>query len=485
MIPAIHMSDFYKTDHRRQYPDGTEMVYSNLTARTSRVAGVDRVVVFGLQYLIKEYLIDRFTSEFFFRPKAQVVARYKRRLDAALGKDAVSMDHIEALHDLGYLPVRIKALPEGTRCPIRVPFMTIQNTDPRFFWVTNFLETLICNVIWHPMTSATIAFEYRRLLQQYANDTSDLVDFPAWQGHDFSMRGHTSFESSCVSGAAHLLSFTGTDTIPAIDWLEQYYGANCEAEVIGGSVPATEHSVMCFGNKQNEYDTYRRLITEVYPKGLLSIVSDTYDYWKVVAVTLRELRDVILARDGKIVIRPDSGDDPVAIVCGDPKADVGTPACAGTVEMLWNIFGGTTNVKGYRQLDPHIGVIYGDSITLDRCEAICRGLKQKGYASTNIVFGIGSYTYQMVTRDTFGFAMKATAGIVKGERVEIFKDPLTDDGIKRSAKGLLRVNADLTLSQQVSVEEEEDGLLQTVFENGALKVEYTLADVRYRLLSQL
>ena len=185
MIPAIEMSDFYKTDHRRQYPKGTEMVYSNLTARTSRLPGVEKIVVFGLQYFLKEYLIRRFNKGFFHRPKRVVLEEYRQRLDTSLGVGAVPLDHIAALHDRGYWPVRIKALPEGTRCPIRVPFLTIRNTHPDFFWVTNFLETILCNVLWHPITAATIAFQYRQLFERYAKETSDMPEFVSWQGHDF------------------------------------------------------------------------------------------------------------------------------------------------------------------------------------------------------------------------------------------------------------------------------------------------------------
>ncbi len=480
MTPAIHMSDFYKTGHPFQYPDNTDGVYSNLTARGSRLPGVDHVVVFGIQYFIKEYLVTRFQRDFFDRPKHEVVAQYKRRLDNALGVGAVTMQHIEALHDLGYLPVRIKALPEGSVCPLRVPLLTIVNTHPEFYWVTNFLETIMSNVIWHPITSATIAHEYRKLLDKYAAETSDLPEFVQWQGHDFSMRGHSSFESSCASGAAHLLSFTGTDTIPAIDWLEQYYLADSDKELIGGSVPATEHSVMCMGGQETEVETFERLITQVYPKGIVSIVSDTWDYWKILTQTLQILKPLIMARDGKVVIRPDSG-DPVKIICGDPKAPFDSPESLGTIRLLWNIFGGTVNSKGFKQLDPHIGCIYGDSITFERAQAILAGLKLKGFASTNIVFGIGSYTYQYVTRDTFGFAIKATSGVIDGKRIAIFKDPKTDDGVKKSARGLLRVNPDYTVSEDVDENEEMEGLLQIVYADGHYHHTQSLAEIRWRL----
>ena len=484
MIQPILYKDFYKTDHRRQYPAGTQEVYSNLTARGSRIPGVEQVVVFGIQAFVKKILIDSFNKGFFEVPKKEAVAKYKRRMDHSLGKDAIPVQHIEDLHDLGYLPVCIKALPEGSLCPLRIPLLTIRNTKPEFFWLTNFLETILSCETWHSITSATIAWEYRKLLSRFAHKTSDLTDFVPWQGHDFSMRGQTCLEAAAASGAAHLLSFTGTDTIPAIDWLETYYGADCTQEMIGGSVPATEHSVMCLGGMETEKETFERLITELYPSGVVSIVSDTWDYWKVLNEVVRSLKEKIMARDGKVVIRPDSG-DPVKIICGDPTAPEGSLQNKGTIRILWDLFGGTVNSKGYKQLDPHIGCIYGDSITLDRCKNILTILESQGFASTNLVFGIGSYTYQGVTRDTFGFAVKATHGVINGKGVDIFKDPVTDDGLKRSARGLLRVNEDMTLSQNVFPEEENQGLLETVFLDGKLVKEYSLAQIRKRLLGKL
>lgn len=475
----ILLKDFYKTDHRRQYPEGTEFVYSNLTARTSRMDGVDKTVVFGIQYFVQEYLVNQFYEGFFNKPKDQVIGEYKRRMDTSLGPNAVNVKHLEDLHDLGYLPIKLKALPEGSVVPLKTPVLTVINTNPKFFWLTNFLETLISCVLWHPMTSATIAHEYRKVLDKYAEKTSDIPEFVQWQGHDFSMRGHTSIESASVSGAGHLLSFTGTDTIPAIDFLEAYYEANAEKELIGGSVPATEHSVMCLGGNETEQQTFDRLITQVYPEGIVSIVSDTWDYWHTLSVIVPNLKETIMKRNGKVVIRPDSG-DPVEILCG--AAYESNPfKMKGTVEHLWDVFGGTVNSKGYKQLDSHIGVIYGDSITLERAEQICKRLEAKGFASTNVVFGIGSYTYQHVTRDTLGFAMKATYGVVNGNPIDIYKDPKTDSGVKKSAKGLLKVNSDYTLSQQVSKAEEDTGLLETVFENGVITKITTLAEIRKRL----
>lgn len=486
----IHLTDGYKTGHRPQYPNKTTLVYSNFTARGTRIPEITHVVVFAIQYWVRRYLINEFDREFFGKPKSEVVGKYKRRLDHYLGIDAVSVDHIEALHDLQHLPLVIKALPEGSVVPIRVPFLTIENTLPEFFWLTNFLETMLSTVIWHPITVASIAYEYRKRLQKAAHETSDMLDFVQWQGHDFSMRGQTSIESALVAGSAHLLSFTGTDTLPAIDFLEEYYGANVEEELVGGSVAATEHSVMCFGGKESEIDTFRRLITEVYPKGIVSIVSDTWDYWGVLTKLLPQLKETIMDRDGKVVIRPDSG-DPVKILCGDPDAPTGSPEEKGTIEVLWDLFGGTINSKGYKQLDGHIGAIYGDSITLDRCSEILARLAQKKFASTNVVFGIGSYTYQYVTRDTFGMAVKATAGYVDGEPIHAYKDPKTDNGLKKSARGWISVvetpYEEFSMVDQLNDDSHLMSLskLKEVFRDGWVENAYGLRGIRRRLLETL
>lgn len=484
-MSTLHLSDGYKVDHRNQYPTGTELVYSNWTPRTSRVEGIDEVVFFGLQYFIKKYIIEEFDTEFFGKPKEEVIENYKRRIGTYLGPDAIKYEHVEALHDLGYLPIEIKAVPEGTLVPLRTAMFTMKNTLPEFFWLTNFLETIMSCVIWMPCTSATMALQYRKILNRFAFETGGDSDFVNWQAHDFSFRGMAGLEAAMMSGAGHLLSFTGTDTIPAIDFLEKYYNANSDTELIGGSVPATEHSVMCMGTQDDETGTFRRLIKETYPTGIVSIVSDTWDFWKVITEYVPELKNDILNRDGKVVIRPDSG-DPIKIICGDPDAEAGSPAFKGAVECLWETFGGTKTEMGFNLLDEHIGLIYGDSITLERCTIICQQLKEKGFASTNVVFGIGSYTYQYVTRDTFGFAMKATYGEVLGEGREIFKNPKTDNGTKKSAKGLIRLegeNGRVTgMQDQATWEEEQTGMLQTVYKDGKLILDQKLSDIRQLLL---
>jgi len=481
MSTPLTMIDFYKADHRSQYPKGTETVFSNWTPRKSRIDGVDKVVFFGLQYFVEEYLVRRWGRDFFARPKLEVVERYRRRMtNAGINID---VDHIEALHDLGHLPLEIRALPEGTEVPIGVPMFVLWNTDPEFFWLTNYLETSMSSIVWGPCTSATIALRYRRIIERWVRHTGGDLGFVDWQGHDFSYRGMYGTEAAMLSGAGHLLSFTGTDTVPAIDFVEEYYFANSDEELVGGSVPATEHSVMCMGTQDGEVETFRRLVTELYPSGIVSIVSDTWDYWKVWTEYLPALREEILARDGVVTIRPDSG-DPVKILVGDPDAEPGSPAWRGSFELAWEVFGGEINDAGYKMLDSHINLIYGDSITPERCEAICAGLAAKGFVPKSI-FGVGSYTYQYNTRDTFGFAMKATAGMVNGELREIFKDPITDDGTKKSARGLLAVHrsadGELKLQEGVGWDEVRDCEFELVFLNGEVVRTERLSEIRLRI----
>jgi len=484
----LFLTDGYKTGHHQQYPKGTTLVYSNFTPRSNKYApkGCDRVVSFGQQMVMK-IINTAFQTEFFNKPKEEVCGEMKRELSLYLGTD-YDVSHFEALHDLGYLPIHVKAIEEGTLVPIKVPVLTVYNTHPDFYWITNYLETIISNLLWKPMTSATIAHEYRKVLTKWQEKTdAEKSWFIDWQGHDFSMRGMDSVDAVISSGMGHLTSFSGTDSLPAIYGTRKYYGAT---EFVGGSVNATEHSVMCAGGKEDEVDTFRRLL-DTYPTGILSVVSDTWDLWKVCTEHIVTLKEEILARDGKLVIRPDSG-DPVEILCGSEfrpdmlKADwMPKPSDKGVIELLWNVFGGTINEQGYKVLDPHIGAIYGDSITIDRANEICARLEAKGFASTNVVLGIGSFTYQYNTRDTFGFAMKATYVEVNGEGREIFKDPITDDGTKKSATGLLCVathkDGHLVLADKVTWDGEANGVLQTIYKDSEFFNTTTLTDIKNRL----
>jgi len=521
-------SDSYKQCHWKLYPQGIEEVYSNTTPRKSRVKDSNEVVVFGLQYFIKKYLIDEWGANFFEKPIEDVMEEYKRIVENHLGKNVVNDENIRYLHSLGYMPVRIKALPEGSLCPVGVPVYTIVNTDPKCAWLTNFLETISQTVTWLPMTSATTAMRFRKLFDRYAIQTGGFLPFTMWQGHDFSMRGMSSFESSQVSAAAHLLSFRGSDTIPAIEFLEQYYGANVEKELISASVTASEHSIQCAysENGVDDESAYIQAMLDAQPEGIVSIVCDGYDYWKLVTETLPKFKDQIMARNGKVVVRPDTG-DPVKIVTGYNVKNVKRDSASvfksihsidthielfeetndavrcsdgviitnsgeiiteieakGSIQILFEIFGGQKNEKGYIELDPHIGLIYGDSITYERANQICQNLMDKGFATTCWVAGIGSYTYQLVTRDTYGFACKCTHVVINGKPKSIFKSPKTGDGMKKSAKGYLsvqKVDGKLVLVQDCSKEEEATGELKTVFENGVLVRDFTLAEIRKRL----
>ncbi len=490
----LFLTDGYKTGHHQQYPKGTTLVYSNFTPRSNKYAptGCDQLVSFGQQMVVRE-IHEAFDRDFFSRSKAEVCGEMKRELSMYLNTD-YDVSHFEALHDLGYLPIHVKAIEEGELVPMKVPVLTIYNTHPDFYWVTNYLETIISNLLWKPMTSATIAHAYRKLFTEWQEKTdSEKSWFVDWQAHDFSMRGLDSIDATISSGLGHLTSFSGSDSLPAIYGARKFYD---ETEFVAGSVNATEHSVMCAGSKEDEVGTFRNLM-ETYSTGILSIVSDTWDLWKVCTEHLVTLKEEILARDGKVVIRPDSG-DPVDIICGEQvisrdyrdvvenaQLDLTHPKYKGVIELLWDVFGGTINEQGYKVLDSHIGAIYGDSITLDRAEQIFTRLEAKGFASTNIVLGVGSFTYQYNTRDTFGFAMKATYVEVNGEGREIFKDPITDDGTKKSATGLLHVaksyNVGYMLVDKVSWPNEANGELQTIYKDGEFYNATTLTEIRKRL----
>ena len=555
------MADFYKTGHPGMYPTETDVLVANFTHRSSKYAPVamsplfdDKLVWFGTTGFVKEFLIDTINAEFFGADKAVAVRKYKRRMDTALGLNKVSMTQLEKLHDLGYLPLEIRSLPEGARINMKVPPVLFINTHDGFPWVSTYFETLFSCENWKPSTVATIAFEFRKLLTYFARLTGSPEDFVSWQGHDFSMRGMSGVHDAARCGAGHLLSFFGTDTIPAIDYLEDHYGANADTELVGGSVPATEHSVMTLRillitqrlqrdpanagksvkelRAMAEMEVIRELITDLFPSGIISIVADSFDFWNVISVIAPALKDLITSRrpdelgNAKVVFRPDSG-DPVKILCGaaleinalthsavsaaldkgydhvtvDGKyyaveyADRGhvetvwtevpaTPELKGAVECLWDTFGGTITEKGFKLLDSHIGLIYGDGINMKRAMQILSRLAAKGFASGCVVLGIGSFTYQMISRDSFGFALKAIYAEVAGEAVEIYKDPATDDGTKKSAKGMLRVEKegdDYVLYEQQTREEFDRGAHVAIFRDSRLLVDPSLAEMRERL----
>lgn len=551
-LKAATATDFYKPGHGPLYPFGTTRKYSNFTPRSaknfirSKSASSfydNKVVNFGIYGSFQE-LVELWDRTFFSVPKAKAVKEVKRRFDTSCGPGVISTEQIAKLHDVGYLPVTVLALEEGKRVNIGIPLWVIYNEEEHkeHYWVVNYLETVLSSYNWQQITNATIAYEYRRVMERWAAKTCDNRDHIAYQGHDFSFRGMPGPEAAGRSNGGHLLSFMGTDTIPAIDYLEALYNANAERELIGTSVIATEHAVATANilsrleelllamdpdehaamphyqyvalidrlKLQCEREYILELITQKVPTGIVSLVCDSFDFWGILRTVLPSLRVEIESRKpnalglAKVVIRPDSG-DPVKVITGfnlveygsldafhkalydfgwdavngeairigdkyyelenqlttgvcDPQEYLGREMdreeAIGAIEVLWETFGGHTNEKGFRVLHDRIGLIYGDSITVERTEQIFQRLANKGFASSNVVLGIGSYTYQMNTRDTFGMAMKATATEVRERLIELYKDPKTSAS-KKSARGFLRVTED-TDSFEFNLEQSAD-----------------------------
>lgn len=538
-IFAPFAADWYKPGHKPMYNQNTKLIFSNLTPRNDKNFAhyADKnargVIVLGLRRMVMDSMVGIW-KKFFKMKREAAVKKFARMSKNALGAAAPSAECWGKLHDLGYLPVEIRALPEGILSPIGIPVYTIHNTVEKFFWVTNYIETLMSTESWKTITNATAAFQYKRVAMSYALATCDNVDHVNFQCHDFSLRGLSNVEDGYKSGIAHLASFTGTDNILAIEAVHEYYGID-DDQFVAGSIPASEHSVATtnisrivkdleehFPHLASDVDGLRYLaekeflltfIRDIVPEGFCSYVADSYDYWAVLTRILPELKEEIMMRNGRLVVRPDSG-DPVKVVAGykwngtdyqsedeayDEEAYYGYEAvkingkfyrvvewsdwtqidtdceipyheAVGSIQVLWEIFGGEVNNKGYKVLDSHIGMIYGDSITVEREIEILKRLKANGFASSNIVFGVGSFTYQFNTRDTFGIAVKATGCFIDDYEIMVSKEPKTDPS-KRSAKGFIKVvRKDGILHQvdNISFEEinDEDNLLQPIFRNG-------------------
>lgn len=486
-VPATVLADFYKITHDELYPDNTTKIYSTFTPRSFDYfpTKTDYAVAFGYQMFIKKTLINYFNEHFFNRPLEEVVSEFEYVIENTLGGVANS-DKIKALHKLGYLPLEIKALPEGTKVPVKVPVLTIENTLPEFFWVTNYIESIMSSELWLPSTSATTASHFRRIFDAWAIETTGSTAGVDFQGHDFSLRGMQGLESAVSSGMGHLLSFIGTDNIPSAVGVEMYYNQKLSDELIATSVKATEHSIMSSYGR-DEYTAYKTLMEKV-PTGILSVVSDTYDYFGVLTDILPKLKEEILSRDGKLVIRPDTG-KPIDILCGTKSYDVNnTPEEKGTFWLLWETFGGTINDQGYKVLDSHVGVLQGDAVTLKNVGSILRKLEENGFASTNLVVGIGAFSMAYMTRDSLGMALKATYAIIDGEEKFIEKDPKTDlNNLKKSLTGKVAVvneNGKLKSIDHLTSEDEkniEGNLLQTIFKDGKTYNEQTFTEIKNRL----
>lgn len=509
-INPVFLTDAYKLSHKKFETEGTEYVLANFTPRSFHLCPLDinKAVVFGAQRMVQK-LKETWDENFFSRDVEEVMSEAVRLFKPYLGLEEEGLQHFRDLHTLGCLPLSIKAIPEGVRVKAKTPVLFVSNTLPGYSWLVTYLETWISTELWLPMTSATTVYEFRKLVNEYALQTTGATDGTEFQLHDFSYRGMGPDEAGS-SGAGFLLSSWGTDTIPAICELEHYYDANIEQEPIAFSVPATEHSVTCVGIGVNgEKETMRKWITETYPTGIVSIVADTLDYWKVITEYAEELKGDILNRMPnaiglvKTVFRPDSG-DPVKILtgylsdefdfdgehywCKNTGNMLSEEEVKGSVQCLWDIFGGTVTEQDYKVLNERVGLIYGDSITYERAQQIMERLKAKGFASTNVVFGVGSYTMRYVTRDTLGSAVKVTWAQVGGEEYAVAKSPKTDtEGVKKSAKGYIDVimnNGEYVLKEFDSREEYfkgTEGVSQFIFIDGVLCNRTSLTDVRERL----
>ena len=507
-INSLLLTDSYKISHHYMYPEGTETVYSNMTARSDKYApkySKGGIISFYQQATMK-IIHEHFNNNFFNLDKSEVINSIKKDLSSHVNSD-YDVSHFEALHDLGYLPIKVKAIPEGMFVPIKIPFLTITNTDHRFYWLVNYLETIISNTLWHPIVVATIMKGFKDISKRwYEKNDKDNKWFLDYCLHNFAMRGMSGLDSAIATGLAFAIHSKGSDTLPVIHSAREFYN---EVECPIFSLPATEHAVassnIIFNSEDRledrlngERQFLKRLITEIHPTGPVSYVADTYNLWSVVTEILPSLKKDIMDRNGKLIIRPDSSPTtPTDIICGYNSYTTIKPESyfekfknqmpseaedKGIVELLWDIFGGTINSQGYKILDSHIGFIYGEGISQDMLEEIYQRLDAKGFAASNVVVGIGSFPQVFCSRDTYGLAIKATAIQINNKLYPIYKDPATSGSFnKKSARGLLRVNEDLSLTECCTPEEEEGGLLKTIYKNGEFFNTVTLTEIRDRL----
>lgn len=511
--------DYYKIAHPFMQPPGMQTVYSTWTARSYKHhEDCPKTVIFGHQYTIKEFMVDFWRENFFLQPLDELEQEYKEMMEQSFNPIYASFDKFAALHDLGYLPIEIWGVPEGTLLPVGIPDHVIFNTHPDFAWLPQYLEDIWSANNWMPSTSATTAYYRRKLLEPYVLKT---CDDPSTLDHmcgDFSLRGHTSLYAGVISGAAHMLSFDRTATVGANKIIQQCYNDECS---YGMGTPSLEHSVVEQGvawfkhriangdipdyaspyiNKAMEVGNWEinliaemgfmlYLMNEVQTTGVMTYVSDTYDYWGVITKILPMIKDFILSRNGCLSIRPDSG-DPYSIICGDVCAPGGSPEKIGTLSILLDIFGYETNNKGYDVLPPQIRMIYGDAITSDITLRVCKWCDMNKVSLSNICFGIGAFTYQYVTRDTRGYAIKATDCVHKdfGE-MPIYKQPKTDPW-KKSVKGcvaVVKINGEYKCIDKLTLDEAcnyPGNIMVPKMKNGKMMNQEMFTEIKKRLLKE-
>eukprot|EP00397_Hematodinium_sp_SG-2012_P018365 GEMP01018810.1.p1 GENE.GEMP01018810.1~~GEMP01018810.1.p1 ORF type:complete len:465 (+),score=83.26 GEMP01018810.1:67-1461(+) len=452
----ILLTDSYKVSHHKQYPPGTQIVYSYFESRGGKF---DSTVFFGLQYWIKRFLCGPIVTKAKIDQAEELCIQH-------LGDPNIfhraGWEHILNKHK-GYLPIVIKSVPEGTIVPVKNVLFTMENTDPECYWLTNYLETMLVQV-WHPMTVATNSYEQKKVICQYMKNTGcDVAGLP-YKLVDFGVRGSTTMEAAAVGGAAHLVNFRSTDNLPAIGMMMDYYSA----AMPGNSIPAAEHSTITSWGRNREVDAFRNMLT-AFPKGLVAVVSDSYNVYDACSdLWGSELKELIEQRDGTLIVRPDSGDPPV-IVCE-------------LLEILTQKFGFTTTSTGHKLLPSYIRVIQGDGVSYEVIMLILETMMEKGFAADNLTFGSGGALLQKMDRDTQKCAFKCCYAKINGEDVDVFKDPITDPG-KKSKKGRLTLEKTADGSFTTVMDSEgrpENDELVEVYRNGKLIKEWTLEEVQAR-----
>jgi len=452
------LTDSYKVSHHRQYPPGTQAVFSYFESRGGEFS---ETVFFGLQYVLDEYLAGAVVT----LDKIDEAERiFSQHFSMGSFFHRAGWRHIVDVHQ-GRLPIRIKAAPEGSVVPTHNVLMTIENTDPDCFWLTNYLETLLVQV-WYPCTVATQSRAMKQTIAAFLQETGTPEQLP-FKLHDFGFRGVSSVETAAQGGAAHLVNFQGTDNVAGIAQAQRYYGAGMP----GFSIPAAEHSTITSWGREHEVDAYRNMLHQ-FPDGLVAVVSDSYDVLNACRkIWGEELKSDVLARDGTLVVRPDSGDPPTIVVQ--------------VLDILGDAFGFTVNDKGYRVLDAHVRVIQGDGIDREMLKKILEAMRASRWSADNIAFGSGGGLLQKLNRDTCKYAFKCSSATIGGAERDVFKQPATDHG-KNSKKGRLKLilRAGQYATVRDTIEYPEPDQLQEVFLNGELRNRQTWGSICERAAIQ-
>ena len=449
----ILSSDAYKHTHWLQYPKNTEYIYSYFESRGGQR---DTTMFYGLQIALKKYLSGVVVEQWMIDEAEE----FCQKMFGFNYFNRAGWEYILNEHG-GKLPIRIKAAPEGLLIPTHNVLMSIENTDPKVAWLTNFLETLLTPYMWYGTAVATNSYYIKKLIQEFAEKAGENV--LSWHLNDFGYRGVSSKESAGIGGSAHLINFTGTDTLEGIVYAQRYY----DAEHCGFSVMAAEHSTVTIYGREHEAQAYEAFLDNCPDAATLSVVCDSYDTINAVNNIFGEqLKEKVLKRSGKLVVRPDSGDPAIMAV--------------EVLQSLWNKFGGTKNANGYKVLNPKVGVIYPDGINYHSVNRILfNATDLNGFAPSNIVFGMGGALLQEVNRDTHKNAFKCSLGCVDGKWVDVYKDPITDPG-KKSKRGrqILLKDENGKYSTTNDVSQTTNDVMEVVYENGELLKEYTFDEVK-------